>query len=176
MRIVSSNCAEIDARLERSYLAALIDGEGSIIVARRYLPFPMVSIAQKNQTFLERYQRKFGGKVCNARKDSKCNQLRIHKPSQVIHILEPLLTYLILKRAEAYWAVELAKVIPKVGTVRNDLRNQLLRLQIAEQIYAAAKIRRNANSPDENNPDEVPSDDEDILQDDTELEDDDDDD
>lgn len=104
-------------KAEIIYMAAVLDGEGSLQIAvsrrdRRY--YPIISVGQTNRSWLESFQRIWSGTIVNV----------FHKPSKwalswlwviwgddMVYLLEAVRPYLRLKRAQADLLVELQRRI-----------------------------------------------------------------
>jgi hypothetical protein len=175
LRIVSSDCAVYDRRMEAQQLGTLLDSEGTVTInlhRKTDTIQSLVSVGMTRDYYPKLLHRRYGGSYSEAPPSQKRKQVtyiwRVNGKG-CERPLRDCYLYLMLKRINA------DLVLGFVETIRphhkTSLQTQLVRFRLLELMQ---KLNQKGRAHED--PDEIPNDDEEILQEETELEDEDDDD
>ena len=118
---------------EWSYLAGIVDGEGSIYIRsqrdRWLLGYPVLNISNTNPRLMEWIKSRFGGSLAAIKPSASTFRKRVllhlsWTGKRMEPVLEGILPYLIIKRDQAELALAARKLVGKVGDnpVSSDVR------------------------------------------------------
>lgn len=106
---------------ERAYLAGIVDGEGSIFIAKENPSKPnymlRISISSTDKILIDWIYKRFGGNTCTQRKDIN-KKIVYHWRSSGPHaakIISNIKEFLVIKKLKAEWAISFQNKKYKIG-------------------------------------------------------------
>lgn len=129
--------------IEKAYIAALLDGEGTISIQSQggRTARPIVAICNNNLECLLMVKELFGGEIYPKGIQARNKRWKVNSLNDVIKFLEEVLPFVLIKRRQAELALELAHLdyggnSPESRASVEVLRNRLLGWKLAEMIKA----------------------------------------
>lgn len=135
------NTLEVVSEQDKVYYAALLDGEGSIMLSNSHGGFPHLEVSIANNYFpvLLEAITKWGGTL--QRSSGTCKTWRLYSEG-ALRFLKDVTPFLKIKKQEACWAIAYQEVKRTVGPRIKDEKYELLKLTLAEKVRQAFEQRK----------------------------------